>query len=61
MELECMDGYGHSLLRRLIAQQIGRLIDFALILLGCLLNATLVLQWAARYRAITEVWHTTSC
>ena len=56
-----MDGYGHSLLRRLIAQQIGRLIDFALILLGCLLNATLVLQWAARYRAITEVWHTTSC
>ena len=39
-----MDGYGYGLLRRLIAQKFGRIIDFALILLGCLLYAALVFR-----------------
>ena len=37
-----MDGYGHSLLRRFIAQKVGSIIDFALILFGCLFYAALV-------------------
>ena len=58
LELECLDRYRHILLRRLLAPTDWHvLFVFASLLLGRQLLCIAGLQWAARYRAIMEVWH----